>query len=129
MVKLGFAKICHRQELQYKSLTLKNPLFYHSRKWKVYTKYDIWCLIIFSVVTTLWCSTLIFSSLIISDRDKCAATIPSATSFLLLPLLIFFYILTSDKFVHVTSTHYHTSWYLVFEFTFIVTDFHRVSDI
>jgi hypothetical protein len=30
--------------------------------------------------------------------------------------------------VHITSTYYH-SWYLVFEFTFNVTYFHRVSDV
>ena len=33
-----------------------------------YTKYDIWCLIIFSVVTTVPCSAVIFNSLIISVR-------------------------------------------------------------
>ena len=85
-------------------------------------------LIIFSVVTTLSCSTLIFNSLIISVRHKCAATFLTATSFLLLLLLIFFHILTNTKFVHVTPTYYH-SWYFVFEFTFNVTYFRRVSDI
>jgi hypothetical protein len=39
-----------------------------------YTKYGIQCLIIFSVVTTLSCSTLIFNSLIISVRHTCVAT-------------------------------------------------------
>ena len=37
-------------------------------------------------------------------------------------------ILTNAKFENVTSTYYHT-WYLVFEFTFNVTYFHRVIDI
>ena len=73
---------------------------------------------IFSVVTTLSCATLISNSLVISVRHKCAVTFPSTTSFLLLSLLVFLvHILTNTKFVHVTSTHYH-SWYLVFEFTF-----------
>jgi hypothetical protein len=40
----------------------------------------------------------------------------------------FFHILTNTKFVHVTSTYYH-SWNLVFEFTINGTYFHRVSDI
>jgi hypothetical protein len=43
---------------------------------------------IFSVVTTLSCSTLIFYSLIINVRHKCVATFPTATSFRLLSLLI-----------------------------------------
>ena len=55
-----------------------------------YTKSDIQCFIIFSVVTTLSCSTLIFNSLIISVRHKCTANFPTATSFLLLLLLTFF---------------------------------------
>ena len=82
---------------------------------------------IFSVVTTLSYSTLLFNSLIISVRHKCATTFPTATSFLLLSLLGFFHILTNTEFVHVTFTYYH-SWYLVFEFTFSVTYFHRISD-
>jgi hypothetical protein len=80
----------------------------------------------FSVVITLLCSTLIFNSLIVSVRHKCAGTFPIATSFPLLSLLIFFH--TNTKFVHVIFTYYH-SWYLVFEFTFDVTYFHRVNDI
>jgi hypothetical protein len=48
-----------------------------------YTKYDIWYLTKFSVVTTLSCSTLIFSSLIIGVRHKCATTFHVNTSFLL----------------------------------------------
>ena len=83
-----------------------------------YTKYDIKCLITFSVVTTLSCSTIIFNYLIISVRHKCVATFPTATSFLLLSLLKKIHILTNTKFVHVISTYYH-SWYLVFEFTLI----------
>ena len=93
-----------------------------------YTKYDIYCFIIFSVVTTLSCSTLIFNSLIISVRHKCSGNFPTAASFLLLSLSVFFNIFTNTKFVHVTSIYYHSS-YLVFEFTFDVTFFHRVSDI
>ena len=38
-----------------------------------YTKYDTQCLIIFRVVTTVSCSTLIFHSLIISVIHKCIA--------------------------------------------------------
>ena len=64
---------------------------------------------IFSVVTTLSCSTLIFNSLIISVRHKCATTFPTTMS-LLLSLLIFFHILTNTKFVHVTSTYYHNHY-------------------
>ena len=64
----------------------------------------------------------------ISVSHKCVATFPTATSFLLLSLLIFVHILTNTKFVHVTSTYDH-SWYLVFEFTINVTYSHRVSDI
>jgi hypothetical protein len=45
---------------------------------------------IFSVVTTLSCSTLNFNSLIISVRHKCATTFPTTMS-LLLSLLIFLY--------------------------------------
>ena len=44
-------------------------------------------------------------------------------------LNVFLHILTNTQFKHVTSTHYHISWYLVFEFTFNVTYFHRVIDI
>ena len=47
-----------------------------------YTKYDIWYLITFNVVTTLTCSTLIFNSLTISVRHKCVAIFPTATFFL-----------------------------------------------
>ena len=93
-----------------------------------YTKYDIQCLIIFSVVTTLSCSTLILNSSIISVRHKYAATFSTTTSFLLLLLLKKFNIFIDTKFAHVTSTYYH-SWYLVFEFTFNVNYFHTVSDI
>jgi len=92
-----------------------------------YTKYDIYYLIIFSVVATLSCSTLIINSLIISVTHKCVVTFPTATSFLLLSLLNFPHILTNPKIMHVTSRYYH-SWYLVFEFTFNVTYFHRLSD-
>ena len=60
---------------------------------------------IFSVVITLSFATLIVNSLIISVRHKCAATFPTATSFLLLSLLVFSHILTNTKFVHVTSTY------------------------
>jgi hypothetical protein len=101
-----------------------------------YTKYDIYRLIVFSVVTTLSCSTLNFNSLIISVTHKCATTYPTTMSLLLLSLLIschiirithkcattfpttmsllflslliFFHILTNSKFVHVTSTYYHS---------------------
>ena len=48
--------------------------------------------------------------------------------FSFLSLLFFFYIPINIEFQHVTSTYYH-SWYLVFEFTFNVTYFHRVIDI
>jgi hypothetical protein len=50
--------------------------------------------------------------------------------FLLPPPLLYcsFPILTNTKFKHVTSTYYH-SWYVVFEFTFIVIYFHRAIDI
>jgi hypothetical protein len=41
---------------------------------------------------------------------------------------LFISLLSNTKFVHVTSTYYH-SWNLVFEFTVNVTYFHRVSDI
>jgi hypothetical protein len=54
-----------------------------------YTKYDIECLIVFSV-TTLSCSTLNFNSLIISVRYKCATTFPTTMSLLTLSLLNFF---------------------------------------
>jgi hypothetical protein len=40
----------------------------------------------------------------------------------------FFHILTNTKFKHVTSPYYH-SLYLVFEFTFDVTYFHRIIGI
>ena len=63
-----------------------NTLSYH------YTKYDLLCLIIFSIVITLSCSTLIFNSLIISVGDECVATFLVATSFLLLSLLTLFFI-------------------------------------
>jgi len=43
-------------------------------------------------------------------------------------IFISFYILTKIKSEHVTSTYYQ-SWYLVFEFIFNVTYFHRVIDI
>jgi hypothetical protein len=41
---------------------------------------------------------------------------------------LFLHILANTKFNYVTSTYYH-SWYLMFEFTFNVTYFHRVIDI
>ena len=43
-------------------------------------------------------------------------------------LLFVFHIHINIKYKHVTSTYYH-SWYLVFEFTFNVIDFHRIIDI
>ena len=52
--------------------------------------------------------TLIFSSLVNSVRHKCAVTFLIAISFLLLSLLNFFHIFTNIKFVHVTSTYYHS---------------------
>jgi hypothetical protein len=55
-----------------------------------YTKYDVYCLIVFSVVTTLSCSTVNFNSLIISVRHKCITTFPTTMSLLLLSLLNFF---------------------------------------
>ena len=73
-----------------------------------YTKYDIQFLIVFSVVTTLPRSTLNFDSLIISVRHKCATTFSTIMSPLLLSLLIIFHILINTKFVHVTSTYYHS---------------------
>ena len=39
-----------------------------------YTKYNIYCSIIFNVVTTLPCSMLIFNSLTISVGHKCTVT-------------------------------------------------------
>jgi hypothetical protein len=65
---------------------------------------------------------------IISVRHKCASTFLPTMSLLLLSLFIFLHIFTNTKFVHVTSTYYH-SWNSVFEFTINVTYFHRVSDI
>jgi len=41
----------------------------------------------------------------------------------------FSHILTNIKLIHITSTHYHYSIYLVFEFTFNVTYFHVVIDV
>jgi hypothetical protein len=73
-----------------------------------YTKYDIQCLIVFSVVNTLSCSTLNFNSLIFSVGHKCATTSPITMSLLLLSLLIFFHMLTNTKFVYVTSIYYHS---------------------
>ena len=90
-----------------------------------YTKYDMLCLIIFSVVTTLFCSTLIINFLTISVRIQARR----CDKFLLSSLLfLVFHILTNTKFKHVTPTYYH-SWYLVFEFTFMITCFHMVIDI
>ena len=67
-----------------------------------YTKYDTQCLIIFSVVTTLLSSTLIFNSLTISVRRyarRCARI-------LLLSLLFLFFIsLLTTIFEHVTFTY------------------------
>ena len=77
----------------------------------------------FSVVTTLPFSTLIFNSLTIKVRHKCATTFPTTTSL----IIYFFHILTNTRFKHVTSTYYH-NWYLVFEFTFNATYFYRVID-
>ena len=65
-------------------------------------------MIIFSVVTTLSCSTLISNSLIISVRHKSATTFPIAISFPLLSLLICFHILTNTKSIHITSKYYHS---------------------
>ena len=48
-----------------------------------YIKYDIQCLIVFSVVISLSCSTLIFYTLTISVRHKCVATSPTLTSLIL----------------------------------------------
>ena len=63
---------------------------------------------IFSVVTTLPCSTLIFNSLIISVRHKYAITFPIVTSYFLSQLLYFYHILINTKFVHVAFTYYHS---------------------
>ena len=41
---------------------------------------------------------------------------------------VFFHILTNTKFKRVTFTYYHT-WYIVFEFTYNATYFHRVIDV
>ena len=46
----------------------------------------------------------------------------------LLYYIYIFHTFTNTKFKHVTSTYYY-SCYLVFEFTFNVTYFHRVVDI
>jgi len=48
--------------------------------------------------------------------------------FSFLSLLFNFHIFTNTKFKHDTFMYYH-SWYLVFEFTFIVIYFHRIIDI
>ena len=83
----------------------------------IYLLHDQWFLtttldMIFSVwlylVLFTPCSTLIFYSLIFSVKHKCATAFRVATSFLLLSLLHFLYILTNTKFVHVTSTYYHS---------------------
>jgi hypothetical protein len=72
-----------------------------------YTKEDIQSLNMFSVVTTLPYSTLIFDSLTIlmSVRHKCAATFPTATFRI---ISFFAHILTNTKFKYVTSTYYHS---------------------
>ena len=68
----------------------------------------IFSVVIFDVVTTLPCSSLIFNSLIISSRRY--------AGILLLSFLFWcFHILTNTKFKYVTSTYYH-SWHLVFEY-------------
>ena len=77
-------------------------------------------MIIFNVVATLPCSTLIFSFWTIN--------VGRYARILLLSLLFyFFHFLNDTKFEHVTSTYYH-SWYLVFGFTFNVNYLHRVID-
>ena len=45
-----------------------------------YTKYDVQCVIIFDVVTTLPYSILIFNSLTIGVRYECVFTFPTAIS-------------------------------------------------
>jgi hypothetical protein len=81
-------------------------------------------LIIFNVVVILPRSTLIYNFVMISSvRHKCAVAFPVVISF----VISFFYILINIKFKHVTSTCYHRL-YLVFEFSFNVTYFHRVVD-
>ena len=79
-------------------------------------------MIIFDVVTTEPCSTLIFNSLKISVRRLLEDMLDFSFY-----LVIFFHILTNTKLKHVTSTYYH-SQYLVFEFTLNVTYFHRIID-
>ena len=75
-----------------------------------YIKYDI----------TLPCSTIIFNSLIANARRY--------TKNMLEFSFYHCYFLTNIESKHVTST-YHPSWYLVFEFTYNVTYFHRVINI
>ena len=67
---------------------------------------------IFNVITSLPCSTLISSSLTIIVRRY--------ARILLLPLLKEIHILINIIFKHVSSTYYH-SRYFVFEFAFNVT--------
>ena len=121
-------ELSNKTTLTYHGFLTATSSFFEKRPSSSYIKYDIQCLIIFSVVTTISCSPLIFNSLIINVRHKCAATFLTATSFLLLSLMFFFHILTNTKSMHVTSMYYH-SWYLMLEFTFNVTCFHRVNDI
>lgn len=66
-----------------------------------YTKYDIYCWIIFNFVTILSCSILIFTSLIISVRRYDGILLLSLFCFVFL-----FHILTDTKFKHVSSEHY-----------------------
>ena len=80
-------------------------LISHSRINLSYAKKGYLVFIRYDVVTTLRCSTLIFSSLTISVRYKCAATFSIAIS---LSLKHEFHILTDIKFKHVTSTYYHS---------------------
>ena len=81
-------------------------------------------LIIFSVVTTLPCLTLIFNSMTINARKYARRCV----GIFFLSLLFFFsHILTNIEFKHVTSTYYH-SWYLIY-IDFDVTYIRRVIDI
>ena len=113
-------RIINKLELR---IHLSSPIF---TLWDHYTKYDIYCLIIFDVIIILPCSTLIlFNAFIISVRGYARRYV----GIHLLSLLFFvFHILTDTKFKHVTSTYYH-SWYLMYEFTINVACFHRVIDI
>jgi hypothetical protein len=103
--------------------TYKNMSHSHEKGSRGYTKYDIWCLIVFSVVTTLSCSTLNFNSLIISLRHKCAITFPTTMSLLLLSLLIFFFHIISLR--HKCATTFPTIMSLLF--LSLLNFFHIIS--